>query len=415
MLTSQGQTLLKVATLNTWHGLDGHGTFMFGSLESRAERIARLERQIAALRQLNPDILLLQELNPLPFRAHWYAQKLAMRAEYTTCNSGIKLGWGPPTNLNEGLAILFRPDWQYQVLGKKRLSGSFRLNPFRISAINTPFLSFQLHETRVAFAIRFFIPPEKRIGQYEGRTSLIAAVAHLHVSPAHTPRNEKIVNTALEHGQISKEDAALITRAFRSANTRRLNEIEQLTSWLESLRRPDEPVILGGDFNCEPESPPYNALLRRGWKDLWIEAGNPTDLIESATWDAPRNPLTARVRNFQHPMSRVNGGIADVYRQTDELPRRIDFLFGIPAKNVPSQKEFQLGSSGCLTRLRRFGFLTGNPILPETVVSDDFSEYKAQNEFSPEGGGENNFISDHHGLYAEFAGRVFDSTQAESK
>lgn len=410
MLETQGQPLLKVATLNTWHGLDGHGTFMFGSLESRAERIARLERQIAALRRLNPDILLLQELNPLPFRAHWYAQKLSMRAEYTTCNSGIKFGWGPPGNLNEGLAILFRPDWQYQVLGKKRLSGSFRLNPFRISAVNTPFLSFQLHESRVAFAIRFFIPAEKRIGEYEGRTSLLAAVAHLHVSPAHTPRNEKIVRTALENGQISKDDAAQITRAFRSANTRRLNEVEQLTSWLESLRRPDEPIILGGDFNCEPDSPPYNAMLRRGWKDLWTEAGNPSELIESATWDAPRNPLTARVKNFQHTMSRISGGIADVYRQTDELPRRIDFLFGIPAKNVPTQRQFQLGSSGYLARIRRFGFLTGNPILSQSLVSDDFSEYKTLKEFSPPIGSENQFISDHHGLFADFTDKIVEST-----
>jgi endonuclease/exonuclease/phosphatase family metal-dependent hydrolase len=402
MANRKGLPLLKVATLNTWHGLDGHGTLRFGCLESRAERMARLNRQVTALKNLNADILLLQELNPLPFRAHWYASKLGMRATYVTCNSGIKLGWGPPFNLNEGVGIFFPTDWQYQVLGKKRLSGEFRLSPFRISAINNPFYSFQLHESRVAFAVRLFIPPEKRVGAYEGRTSLIAVVAHLHVSPAQTPRNQQIVQQALEQGHITKEDVGLILRSFKSANTRRLNEVENLLTWIETLRRPDEPVIMGGDFNCEPESPPYNAIVRRGWSDLWSESGNPDDLLASATWDAPRNSLTARVKDFQHALKRKHPNVAEVLKETDSIPRRIDFLFGLAAKQTPSQKEFQLGSSGCLGKVTRFGYLTGNPIGEESLICDDFSEYQSRQEFVSNPGDDSKFISDHHGIYAEF-------------
>jgi endonuclease/exonuclease/phosphatase family metal-dependent hydrolase len=402
MSEQQKRTLLKVATLNTWHGLDGHGTFSFGSLESRAERMARLERQLAVLKNLNADILLLQEVNPLPFRAHWIAEKLGMRATYVTSNSGIKLGWGPPWNLNEGVAVLHPPDWQFQILGRKRLSGHFRVSPLRVSAINTPFLSFQLHESRVAYAVRFFIPPEKRIGQFEGRTSLVAAVTHLHVSHAHTQRNEHILKEALQHGSLTQDEAETVQRSFRRANARRLNEIDQLTTWLESLRRADEPMILGGDFNCEPDSPPYNALVRRGWHDLWLEAGNSSELLESATWDPPRNPLTARVRDFKHPSASKSLNIAEVFREADALPRRIDFLFALPAKRVPSQKEFQLGTSGFLQKMKRFGFITGNPIVPNSIISDDFKEYKSAKEFAPQPGDDSKFISDHHGLYAEF-------------
>lgn len=398
----QGETRLKIATLNTWHGLNGHGTFLFGALESRAERMARLERQITTLKQLNADILLLQEVNPLPFRAHWYAKKLGMRATYATCNSGIKLGWGPPGNLNEGLAVLFRTPWQYQVLGKRRLSGQFRMSPFRISAVTGPFLSLQLHETRVAYAVRFFIPPEKRIPGFEGRSSIIVVVTHLHVAPAQTPRNEDIIQEALAHGHIQKSDVATLQRAFRTANTRRLNEVENLTSWLESLKRPDEPMILGGDFNCEPQSPPYNALVRRGWHDLWLESGNSEDLTECATWDAPRNSLTARVKKFQHSTVQENPHLSELYQQFDALPRRIDFLFGIPAKNLPTQKSFQIGASGFLKSVRRFGFITGNPIDPESIKSDDFSEYQKTQEFNPSAVDDAKFISDHHGVYAEF-------------
>ncbi|NBX17436.1 MAG: hypothetical protein EBR09_08735 [Proteobacteria bacterium] len=402
MPDNRNQSLLKIATLNTWHGLDGQGTLSFGSLESRAERMNRLQRQISVLKKIDADILLLQEVNPLPFRAHWIAERLGMLATYATSNSGIKLGWGPPWNLNEGLAILHRPELEFQNLGRRRLSGSFRINPLRVSATNTPFLSFQLHESRAAFAVRFFIPPEKRIGVFAGRTSLIAAVAHLHVSPAHTPRNETILKDAQSQGKISQEEFDFIQRAFRRANTRRLNEIDELASWLESLRRTDEPVILGGDFNCEPESPPYNALLRRGWHDLWLEGGQPEDLTESATWDPPRNTLTARVRDFKHPTARKSESVADVYRQTDELPRRIDFLFGLASKNVPSQKEFQLGASGFIRKISRFGYISGNPIDSESVIIDDFSSYKTRAEFSPQPGDDSKFISDHHGLYAEF-------------
>jgi len=393
---------LRVATLNTWHGLDGQGTLFFGALESRAERMARLERQTMALKQVNADLLLLQELNPLPFRAHWYAKKLGMRALYVTCNAGIKVGWGLPANLNEGLGILFPPDWQYQNLGQKQLSGHFRFSPFRISVINHPFLSFQLHESRTAFAVRFFLPQEKRLERFEGRTSIIVAVTHLHVSHAQTLRNDEIIKLALEQGHLTQADAAQLRKAFRAAHSRRLNEIDYLADWLDSLRRPDEPMILGGDFNCEPDSPPYNALVRRGWLDLWRECKNSEDLSESATWDAPRNPLTARVKDFQHSQARNHPRFNALYRQMDELPRRIDFLFGLPAKDNPAQKEFQLGAGGYLQKVQRFGYLTGNPIGVESIVSDDFSDYSKRREFDFQPADQKKFISDHHGLYADF-------------
>ena len=402
MATQRDQILLKVASLNTWHGLDGHGTFLFGQLESRAERMARLERQISCLKSLNADLLLLQELNPLPFRAHWYAQKLGMRAEYVSCNSGIKLGWGPPGNLNEGLGILFPTDWQHEFLGRKRLSGELRFNPLRISAVTGPFLSFQLHESRVAFAMRFKIPPERRINGYEGRNSLLVAVTHLHVSHEQTPRNEKLVKQAEKEGKLTAAEVELMKKHFRFANTRRMTEVDQLASWLETLRQPDEPILVAGDFNCEPQSAPYNALLRRGWHDLWLESGNSSDLLESATWDAPRNTLTERVKEFQHSTARKHPHIAEVLKQADSLPRRIDFMFGQPAKNNPASKNFQLGASGHLLRVKRFGYLSGNPLTSETLVSDNFDDYKSREEFSNHAGDDLKFISDHFGLCAEF-------------
>lgn len=402
MATQRGQTLLKIASLNTWHGLDGHGTFLFGQLESRAERIARLERQISALKSLQADLILLQELNPLPFRAHWYAEKLGMRAAYASCNSGIKLGWGPPGNLNEGVGVLFPSDWDHEFLGRKRLSGALRLNPFRISAISNPFLSFQLHESRVAMAMRFKIPAEKQLSGYQGRCSLLVGVTHLHVSHAHTPRNDELLQQAKAEGHLTDEEVSLMKKHFRSANTRRLTEVDQLASWLESLRRPDEPMILAGDFNCEPGSPPYNLLMRRGWNDLWNESKNSEDLLDCATWDAPRNTLTARVKDFQHSQVRKHPHISEVLKQADTLPRRIDFIFAQAAKSNPARKEFQLGASGELLQMKRFGYISGNPVSQESIVVDNFTEYKERKESESRPGDDLKFISDHFGLMAEF-------------
>lgn len=402
MAGGQKRTLLKVASLNTWHGLNGQGTFFFGQLESRAERMARLDRQITCLQSLNADVLLLQEVNPLPFRAHWYADKLSKRVHYVSCNSGIKLGWGPPGNLNEGVAVLFPQDWEHEFLGRKRLSGSLRLSPFRIAAITGPFLSFQLHESRVACAIRLNIPPENRLAGYEGRNSVLLCVTHLHVAHALTPRNEELLQAAQSEGHLTDAEVTLVKKEFRIANTRRLTEVDELASWLEELRLPDEPMLLAGDFNCEPESPPYNALLRRGWQDLWIEAGNSTALEDAATWDAPRNTLTSRVKDFQHQGAKDNANIAALLQKADALPRRIDFLFGQSAKSNPSSKKFQLGALGQLHQVKRFGFLSGNPLDPKTMISDDFTDYVSRKEFSHEPRDDLKFISDHHGLCAEF-------------
>jgi endonuclease/exonuclease/phosphatase family metal-dependent hydrolase len=402
MSAQQSPALLKVASLNTWHGLNGQGTFLFGQLESRTERIARLERQVACLKSLGADIVLLQEVNPLPFRAHWYAQKLGLRVEYAACNSGVKLGWGPPGNLNEGLAILFPSHWKCESLGRKQLSGSFRLNPLRLSAIAHPFLSLQLTESRVATAVRVTIPNDRQIEGYQGRNTVLIAVTHLHVSHAHTPENEKILAKALQDGRLFKEDAKQLVKHFRNANARRMTEADQLLSWLETLKRPDEPALLAGDFNCVPNSSPYNAVIRRGWHDLWTEAGNSEDILEAATWDTPRNTLTQRVRDFQHMRRKNKERIVSVLNEADTVPRRIDFIFGLPCRKSPGEHKFELGVSGPLRRVARFGYLTGNPLTSESVDCQNFESYKTRMEFENTSGSDAQFISDHFGLVAEF-------------
>ena len=409
---SQRKALLKVASLNTWHGLNGRGKMFFGMLETRSERLARLQRQINCLSALNADLLLLQEVNPLPFRAHWYAEQLNKRCLYVSSNSGVKFGWGPPGNLNEGLALLHPPQWKAEFLGKKRLSGHFRMSPLRISEVGGPFLSLQLHESRVAMAVRLTLPREYQIEEFSGASTVLIGITHLHHAPAFTPRNQQILNEAKQHGLSSDEEKHLI-KSFRVANSRRVSEVDTLADWLEQLRRPGETILMGGDFNCEPDSAPLASLSRRGWHDLWRVAQQSEDLDKAATWDPPHNPLAMRSQAFHQPGSDFSKGVAGVLQKADSVARRIDFMFVFPWQHVENATPHTvLGCVGKIQQVERFGFLTGNPLTHEHLNSQNFSELESSPTANAQGPlvqkdltqPDDRFVSDHYGLVATFQG-----------
>ena len=73
-----GPETFKVLTYNAWHGLDT-GEFWVTATETPEQSKARLEFQVAQISTARPDIVLLQEVNPLPARAERYVQALADR------------------------------------------------------------------------------------------------------------------------------------------------------------------------------------------------------------------------------------------------------------------------------------------------------------------------------------------------
>ena len=396
------RTTLTVATLNTWHGLNGKGKLSFGLLEARSERVARLHRQLNALRALNADVLLLQEVNPLPFRAHWYARQLQKRCEYVSCNAGVKLGWGPPWNLNEGLAILCPQGWRVEAVGKKRLSGELRFSPLRISQVGGPYLSLQLHESRVALAVRLHLPQYRQHANPTGVTSVLLGVTHLHHAPSLTPRSEAILDEMTSQGLTAEERAHLV-RAFRTANSRRVSEVDTLASWLERLRKPGEPVLLGGDFNSEPDGVPARTLARHGWGDLWRMAGNSENEAGAATWDPSRNPLAWRSQNFHQRGQDFSPLVRTTLQAVDALARRIDYVFVYPPGGTGElDAQSELGCLGTLQRARRFGFLTGNAFTHQGLGVDLDENYLARAPDVTETSGTGRFISDHFGVMVEF-------------
>jgi hypothetical protein len=64
-----------VVTWNVWHGLNT-GEFWVTPAESPEENHARLQHQVAQLAAERPDVIFLQEVNPLPERALAYVEGL---------------------------------------------------------------------------------------------------------------------------------------------------------------------------------------------------------------------------------------------------------------------------------------------------------------------------------------------------
>ena len=361
---------LSVATLNTWHGLDGSGVLSFGRLETKDERKSRLKAQIEQLKLLDPDILVLEELNPLPLHAFWYGTKLGRKYFWSVANSGLKVGLGPPFNLCEGIAILTRPLWQVEPLGSCQLSGGLRVSPLRMSLRLKNLISFQLHESRIAVCVRVTIPSPH--GHSHPKTLLVVGT-HLHHAAGLTQENAQLLKDA----SLSSQEEVALLEFLSYADARRLSEMETLLYWLSSLKKDNEPVLLCGDFNCEITSSAWQVLKQRGWLDLWEELGMSEHPTLSATWDPPRNPLAYRSQKFHQGGEGIGPGANEVLKRADALPRRIDFIA-------------LLQNSAIL-----------NPLSIKRFGCGDEAQYKKRPPFDFLGLPSHQCLSDHLGLFAQ--------------
>ena len=100
---------LKVINYNLWHGL-GEGFLKREELEPSSYKKQRFQEQMRLLEEAKPDILFLQEVNPVSSLPGKMAKDLGMTSIFQNTNCGISfLGLGLPINLDMGIAILVRP------------------------------------------------------------------------------------------------------------------------------------------------------------------------------------------------------------------------------------------------------------------------------------------------------------------
>ena len=316
---------VTVLTYNTLHGLVPSGLRVKAG-ESKEERQARLDLQFRQLSNVQPDVMLLQEVNPLPEMAEQYvaAMKrfgLEYRAVHQVDACGVRLGRGLAVvpGLNNGLAVLAKaPLLLRKVEGLKLSGGLGRCDDY---------LGFQTGELRYALITEVENPETGR--------KLLTVSLHLHSGIERNAFFIRKINEALTEGRARREDFERIVTAIEQDQQRRLDEIRLLVKEIQKLYANGTylGVLVGGDFNFEPDDPEYRELERAGLRDTYAMAQPET---EGFSLDPPRNviagqgirevPSALRAAMKRLPESQQEK-ILEGYQKGISQARRVDFLF----------------------------------------------------------------------------------------
>jgi endonuclease/exonuclease/phosphatase family metal-dependent hydrolase len=303
---------MQAISWNLWHGLNGQGLLRFGELESPDRRRFRFEQQVETLEQAQADIICLQELNPVESMAQELAKALSMQVFWIKDNAGIKWGTkGIPTNLNSGLAILYREPWKLEKHKVLKLSGS----PL---AFHTRYMSVQLSECRYA-----------QMGLFSHKTEGRIWVGNLHLHHGfQIPYQAELESFTKD---LTDEESRELIHFLSKGEQRRSDEIDRVISFVRKLST--EPMMIAGDFNGDQFSVAYKKLLRFGFQDLWAVKRKDE---KGFTWDAIRNRDNHRFldgfvsdlhwNELKIPIEKRNL-IQKEIEELQKAPKRIDYIF----------------------------------------------------------------------------------------
>lgn len=314
----------KVLTYNAWHGLHA-GPFWVTLLESPDKQEARFRLQVNQMVKEAPDIILLQEVNPLPKRAEEYVEALnEFGLEYTEVHQVDACGLRVSTKkalipeLNNGLVTLVKKEYQVNRIQGLKILGSF--------GMCRSTWGFQLQELRYALIVEVTWPgPE---------TKYLVANVHKHsgfdVSTKFLQQIKEL-NDGTQSQLYSQ-----IEKPFKDSQRKRKDGLILLMESLDRLRQKGgyAGILLGGDFNFEPESREYKKALELGVLDTHETAIREGVLY---TLDPVRNNL---ILDGDEPiipqlLSRIvsqesrtdQAAILAAYKEDMQRPKRIDYIF----------------------------------------------------------------------------------------
>ncbi len=315
----------KVLTYNVWHGGLHIGPFWVRLKGSPEQNDARFQVQVRQIVQEQPDLLFLQEVNPLPGRADDYVRALKdVGLDYSQVHQvescGLRLGHGVALipKLNSGLAILAKTELRLQ-----RLQGLRTLGDWGTCRSTW---GFQVQELRYALIGEITWPG--------GRTKYLVATAHQHAGFEASAQYLQEVRGLGSRGRGS--GYLEIKKAIERSRAKRKDGLLALVQALHRHKRDQHyaGVIIGGDFNFEPGSPEYRLALRLGLTDTHGVAAREREL---STFDPIRNDLIldsdapSSAHLWQAVMAKVpvaeREGILAAYRKDRRRPRRIDYIF----------------------------------------------------------------------------------------
>ncbi len=319
-----GPDTFKVLTYNAWHGLDT-GEFWVTASETPEQNAIRLQFQVTQIVTVQPDIVLLQEVNPLPARAERYVQALVDRGlqydqvhQVDACGIRLHGDTGLIPGLNNGLVILAKKELHLRKLAGLKLSGDLG----RCESGS----GLQLEELRYAVIGDITIP---ETGQH-----YLVGSTHLHSGIEAGATFLNILQRANNAGYLPRYPE--FRWNVETDRLRRIGELDKLTRTLRSFRREGayDGFAVGGDFNFESDFPEYEEALQLKLTDAYDLARQSNELY---TADPQRNRLIhiGDDTAFPDPLKRVFKELPpDLAEQAREIyltearrPRRIDYLW----------------------------------------------------------------------------------------
>ena len=304
-------THLRFLTINVWSGLDYEGFFKYGEYESKLRRGQRFDLLLTQIRELDPDVIFLQEANP----AGRYARRLADMLDYDqihkVVNGGIKFGpLGLPVNLKEGLAILARKSLDLHRFAAWKLSGPF--------GFYGDVLTIHFSESTWALAGSIRI----------GASLLFLVDVHLIAAP---PDDEEFLRGFREWPDaqnITDEEFRAAAAVVKEKNARRTADARKLADRLRRLP-PGAPVIVAGDFNAEENDPAVRAFIAEtgAFDTLGAAETRAGQLNERYTWDSEQNENVAYSSRPVNASGKKRAGNALLDAYDSSIRRRLDYIF----------------------------------------------------------------------------------------
>src|SRR5262245_4027833 len=324
---------VKILTYNTLHGLEPSGLTVKASA-TKEVRQARLDLQFEQLSVIQHDVMILQEVNPLPEMADQYVKAMkgfglnyAEVHQVDACGVRLSPHLAVVPGLNNGLAVLVKTPLLLQKVKGLKLSGGFgRCDDY---------IGFQTGEVRYALITEIENPDTGR--------KILAVSLHLHSGIERNAFFIKKIDEAVKDGKARREDFEGIVAAMEEDQARRLDEIRLLVKELEKLNVEGTylGVLVGGDFNFEPDDPEYRELERVGLKDTYVMASPETEVY---SLDPQQNviagqglrevPSTLRDAMKRLPESQQQK-ILEGYQKGISQARRVDFLFLMKNPSAP--------------------------------------------------------------------------------
>lgn len=271
MLSAQ---TLKVVTINVWSGLDYVGNLKMGEYETPEVREARYQVLIAGLKELNPDVLALNEANKLPVYAHRIATDLGMDEIHHVGVGGVRAGpIGLPFNLREGDVLLAKPEFQLTFEGRLQLSGGPVGN----------FFTFHTTDATQVLAGSILVNGVK----------VYLFATHWHASPFLSPENLMLWRSDSVNGVVTPERYQANIREAEAGQIWREAESRKMLDFVLEISG-DLPIITMGDFNAMRGMPEIERYIQAGFKDVFSEMNS----TEGFTWD---DVLNTNIITYQLP------------------------------------------------------------------------------------------------------------------